>query len=343
MKKGKFLFAITGTIILLLQSILPAVAIDESEDLKSIKAELESMIPEEELGKYGKGEVIGEAYIDQEESYCEEKNPEEAEEGIMLLSAVGSPAVITPGAGHSYGSWGTCEFSVKTQTGTYLGFCAEPNSTTPSGTFSVSELNSDIIKALILCYVIPELYENLGKNIFNERDRNTYAYCHAAVGYAYCGSLTGLSASMAQGIKNMVAVTQNQMATNGTLQRYMSEYKTYVAYNAQQDIVWVERAPKGNIRVLKTSTKPGITNGNTCYSLNGAVYGVYTDQACTNQVATLTTDKDGNSNVAQLDANTYWVKEIKVPIGYVWNHTVYNVTIRSGETAVVKVSVRPIL
>lgn len=232
MKKGKILFAITGTIILLLQSILPAVAIDESEDLKNIKAELESMIPEEELGKYGKGEVIGEAYIDQEESYCEEKNPEEAEERIMLLSAVGSPAVITPGAGHSYGSWGTCEFSVKTQTGTYLGFCAEPNSTTPSGTFSVSELNSDIIKALILCYVIPELYENLGKNIFNERDRNTYAYCHAAVGYAYCGSLTGLSASMAQGIKNMVAVTQNQMATNGTLQRYMSEYKTYVAYNA---------------------------------------------------------------------------------------------------------------
>ena len=341
MKKGKFLFAITGTIILLLQSILPAVAIDESEDLKNIKAELESMIPEEELGKYGKGEVIGEAYIDQEESYCEEKNSEEAEEGIMLLSAVGSPAVITPGAGHSYGSWGTCEFSVKTQTGTYLGFCAEPNSTTPSGTFSVSELNSDIIKALILCYVIPELYENLGKNIFNERDRNTYAYCHAAVGYAYCGSLTGLSASMAQGIKNMVAVTQNQMATNGTLQRYMSEYKTYVAYNAQQDIVWVERAPKGNIRVLKTSTKPGITNGNTCYSLNGAVYGVYTDQACTNQVATLTTDKDGNSNVAQLDANTYWVKEIKVPIGYAWNHTVYNVTIRSGETAVVKVSDAP--
>ena len=83
MKKGKFLFAITGTIILLLQSILPAVAIDESEDLKNIKAELESMIPEEELGKYGKGEVIGEAYIDQEESYCEEKNPEEAEERIM--------------------------------------------------------------------------------------------------------------------------------------------------------------------------------------------------------------------------------------------------------------------
>lgn len=330
MKKGKILFAMAGTVILLLQSILPVLAIDESEELQNIKAELESMIPEEELGKYGKGEVIGEAYIDLGEN-----------NGIALLSNPGSPAVITPGAGHAYGSWGTCEFSVRTQTGTYLGFCAEPNSTTPSGTFSVSELNSETIKALILCYVIPELYENLGKNIFNERDRNTYAYCHAAVGYAYCGSLTGLSVSMAQGVKNMVAVTQNLMATNGTLQRYMAEYKVYVAYNAQQDIVWVEPAPKGKVKVSKTSEKPEVTNGNACYSLKEAVYGVYTDAECKNQAATLTTDESGNSNEVQLNAGTYWVRETKAPKGYAWNQTIYPVTIRSGETVVVKATDAP--
>ena len=44
MKKGKFLFAITGTIILLLQSILPAVAIDESEDLKNIKGTEQGLV-----------------------------------------------------------------------------------------------------------------------------------------------------------------------------------------------------------------------------------------------------------------------------------------------------------
>ena len=349
MKKSRFLFAMAGTIVLLLQSTLPVLAVDEAEELQTIKAELEAMIPEEELGKYGKGEVIGEAYMDLgetnlKESSAEENNLEEddiEENEIMLLSNPGSPAVITPGAGHTYGSWGTCEFTVRTQTGTYLGFCAEPNSTTPSGTFSVSELNSETIKALILCYVIPELYENLGKNIFNERDRNTYAYCHAAVGYAYCGSLTGLSVSMAQGVKNMVAVTQNQMATNGTLQRYMAEYKAYVAYNAQQDIVWVEPAPRGNIKVSKTSTKPEVTNGNTSYSLNGAVYGVYSDAACGNQVATLTTDQNGNSNEAQLNAGTYWVKEIQTPVGYAWNSKIYTATVRSGETVVVKASDTP--
>ena len=349
MKKSRFLFAMAGTIVLLLQSTLPVLAVDEAEELQTIKAELEAMIPEEELGKYGKGEVIGEAYMDLgetnlKESSAEENNLEEddiEENEIMLLSNPGSPAVITPGAGHTYGSWGTCEFTVRTQTGTYLGFCAEPNSTTPSGTFSVSELNSETIKALILCYVIPELYENLGKNIFNERDRNTYAYCHAAVGYAYCGSLTGLSVSMAQGVKNMVAVTQNQMATNGTLQRYMAEYKAYVAYNAQQDIVWVEPAPRGNIKVSKTSTKPEVTNGNTSYSLNGAVYGVYSDAACGDQVATLTTDQNGNSNEAQLNAGTYWVKEIQTPVGYAWNSKIYTATVRSGETVVVKASDTP--
>ncbi len=351
MKKRKFLLAMAGTLILVLQSILPALAVDEAEDLQRIKAELESMLPEEQLGKYAKGEVIGEAYVELTENISEaivqEKTKDETEieekqkNEIALFSATGSPAVITPGAGHVYGSWGTCEFSVRTQTGTYLGFCAQPNSTTPSGTFSVSELNSDTIKALILCYVIPELYENLGKNIFNERDKNTYAYCHAAVGYAYCGSLTGLSASMAQGVKNMVAMTQYQMAANGTLQRYMSEYKVYVAYNAQQDIVWVEPAPEGMVKVSKSSSNKTITNGNNCYNLAGAVYGVYTDAACTNQVATLTTDESGNSNAAKLNAGTYWVREIQTPQGYAWNQTIYQTTIRSGETAVVTTTDMP--
>ena len=124
--------------------------------------------------------------------------------GSALFSRPGTIATITPGKPHSYGSWGTCEFNVKTETGNHLGFCAEPNSGTPSGNFSVSILDDSQeknanIKAAVLCYVIPELYEGLGKNIYNEKDNNTYAYCHALIGYLYNGSLTGLSSSMADG------------------------------------------------------------------------------------------------------------------------------------------------
>ncbi len=122
-----------------------------------------------------RSEVIGTAVV---------VGDEDSAGGSSLFSRPGTIATITPGKNHSYGSWGTCEFNVKTETGNHLGFCAEPNSGTPSGNFSVSILDDSIeknanIKAAVLCYVIPELYEALGKNIYNEKDNNTYAYCHA--------------------------------------------------------------------------------------------------------------------------------------------------------------------
>ena len=108
-----------------------------------------------------------------------------------MFSRPGTIATITPGKPHSYGSWGTCEFNVKTETGNHLGFCAEPNSGTPSGIlvfrFWMILRRRANIKAAVLCYVIPELYEGLGKNIYNAKDNNTYAYCHALIGYLITG------------------------------------------------------------------------------------------------------------------------------------------------------------
>ena len=40
--------------------------------------------------------------------------------GSALFSRPGTIATITPGKPHSYGSWGTCEFNVKTETGNHL-------------------------------------------------------------------------------------------------------------------------------------------------------------------------------------------------------------------------------
>ena len=336
MKKLKRLIALMGVFVFISSSVLTVGATDsnKTQDIKEIEAALKEMIPEDELGKNVKGEIIGEAIVSDEANQ---------NDGIALLSAEGSIATITPGAGHSYGSWGTCEFSVATQTGTHLGFCAEPDTGTPSGQFTVSKLNSDTIKALILCYIIPELYQNLGKNIFNERDNNMYAYCHAAIGYAYNGSLTGLSYNMANGVKQMVAMTQYQMATNGALQSYMSRYTVYVAYNSQQDIVWAEPSPEGYCKVKKTSSNPEITDGNSCYSLKGATYGIYRNSNCSDAswVATMTTDENGDSNTVTLDAGTYYVREGDAPKGYALDRTVHTVQIKEGETYVLKVSDKP--
>ena len=75
-----------------------------------------------------RSEVIGTAVV---------VGDEDSAGGSSLFSRPGTIATITPGKNHSYGSWGTCEFNVKTETGNHLGFCAEPNSGTPSGNFVV--------------------------------------------------------------------------------------------------------------------------------------------------------------------------------------------------------------
>ena len=284
-----------------------------------------------------RSEVIGTAVVVGDEDSAGESS---------LFSRPGTIATITPGKNHSYGSWGTCEFNVKTETGNHLGFCAEPNSGTPSGNFSVSILDDSIeknanIKAAVLCYVIPELYEALGKNIYNEKDNNTYAYCHALVGYLYSGSLTGLSASMANGVKMMRDTVNAHRQTNPTLISYMQRYQVYVAYNDQQDIVWVEEQQKGSMNLKKESANPEVTDGNSCYSREGAIYGVYKEQACITKVADLTTDAQGNSNTVEVDAGTYYVKETKAPKGFVLDKQVHPVTVTAGKTAVLKVKDLP--
>lgn len=284
-----------------------------------------------------RSEVIGTAVV---------VGDEESAGGSALFSRPGTIATITPGKNHSYGSWGTCEFNVKTETGNHLGFCAEPNSGTPSGNFSVSILDDSQeknanIKAAVLCYVIPELYEGLGKNIYNEKDNNTYAYCHALIGYLYNGSLTGLSSSMADGVRMMYSTINTHRQTNPTLISYMQRYQVYVAYNSQQDIVWVEEQQKGSVNLKKESANPEMTDGNSCYSLEGATYGVYKEQTCTTKVADLTTDAQGNSNTVEVDAGTYYVKETKAPKGFVLDKKVHPVTVTAGKTAVLKVKDLP--
>lgn len=260
-----------------------------------------------------------------------------------LRAVAGETCTITPSSGNIYyGSWNTCTFNVSTSGGTFMGYCAEPMSPTPNGRYTVSELNSDYILSAILLYEIPELYEHLGKNIYNEKDNNMYAYCHAAIGYLYNGSLTGLSSSMAAGVKNMVNVIKaindrhpNYEAHNDLLMKYKPSYKLYIAYNNAQDIVWVEKVLNGSLTLKKSSANTTLTNNNSCYSLEGATYGVYSNAACTTQVGTLTTNSSGTANTLSLKAGTYYVKETKAPKGYALDSTVRTVTISAGKTATV--------
>ena len=97
----------------------------------------------------------------------------------------------------------------------------------------------------------------------------------------------------------------------------------------------------GNGKIQKSSSNTTVTNGNDCYSLSGATYGVYSDKGCTKSVATLATNANGNTDIVELRAATYYVKETKAPKGFQLDNNVYTMTVKAGETTTLKVSDTP--
>ena len=72
---------------------------------------------------------------------------------------------------------------------------------------------------------------------------------------------------------------------------------------------------KGKITVQKASSNTTLTNGNKCYNFTGIKYGIYSDANCTSIVATVTLNANGTSDPVDVDAGTYYVKEISTPSG----------------------------
>ena len=85
----------------------------------------------------------------------------------------------------------------------------------------------------------------------------------------------------------------------------------------------------GWIDLVKKSGNENITNNNGCYSLEGAVYGIYSDGV---QVDTITTDKNGYAKSSILPVGNYTVKEITASTGYDLDENTYNVTIVKDQT-----------
>ncbi|MGN0390246.1 MAG: SpaA isopeptide-forming pilin-related protein, partial [Wujia sp.] len=98
----------------------------------------------------------------------------------------------------------------------------------------------------------------------------------------------------------------------------------------------------GSIQIHKYSANPEITDGNNCYSLKGAVFGIFRTradaQAATeaneNAVATITTDAAGNGSAGNLEYGTYYVKETKASPGYRVNTNIYMANIASDTPVV---------
>lgn len=109
-----------------------------------------------------------------------------------------------------------------------------------------------------------------------------------------------------------------------------------------QNLAYWEYHPTGLVMVRKSGQEVELTEGNSCYSIRGAKYGVYRDEECENQLTILTTDAEGKTNTAELEPGTYYIKEIMAPEGYRLDDTVYPVTITEQETQIVETEDMPV-
>ena len=98
------------------------------------------------------------------------------------------------------------------------------------------------------------------------------------------------------------------------------------------------RVIAGHLSVHKSSANPGITDGNDCYSLEGAEFTVYNGAGQPMDV--LTTNANGDTNTLELPEGTYTVRETKPPKGYLPAPD-QQVTVHGGQTTTVQVADKP--
>jgi hypothetical protein len=97
---------------------------------------------------------------------------------------------------------------------------------------------------------------------------------------------------------------------------------------------------QGWMQIIKRSSDPSISGDLSTYSLNGASYAIYADKDMKNEVQTLTLSgdtphKEARAKSKGLNPGTYFVKEVRAPLGYAKDEKVYVVRIEAGKTVTV--------
>ena len=99
----------------------------------------------------------------------------------------------------------------------------------------------------------------------------------------------------------------------------------------------------GSVQIKKSSTNPGMTDGNHCYSYKDATYKIYTSrEAALNRGdagwvsgGTLICDETGVSNTVSLKSGTYYLIEVKAPKGFKLSNEVKQFTVERGKTTTI--------
>lgn len=246
-------------------------------------------------------------------------------------------------------NWGTNIFTVSDPSGdTYWGLCASPNKATPgTGTnyYDSTEYTNDTVARVIYWSlgngwddeewgVLRDYSEDVRTIIAhhtvalamgNDDWNTTYSGAMALgddskIGYQLCMELLNVAANISTGDWDCTVIYISDPDHDC---QNIAVYKE--AYNPPIELT-------GSVRFHKESAMPSISDGNSCYSLDGAEISIYSDADCTDLLDTLTTGEDGytdyySTTFREGDSVTLYFKETKAPKGFLINDEVRSITL----------------
>ena len=151
-----------------------------------------------------------------------------------------------------------------------------------------------------------------------------------------CDNVRAAYSEISQDIQNEVYA-----GARAFVQANKGRYKCggYIYTGEGQDLgqFWAE-LNVGNAKVKKTTANESITKANAMYSIAGATFGIFSDQNCSNQIGTLTTNENGDTNEVEVTAGIVYIKELSAPKGYKLDTIVRSLKVEAGKTATLNVS-----
>ena len=260
-------------------------------------------------------------------------------------------------------NWGTNIFTVSDPSGdTYWGLCASPNKATPgTGTnyYDSTEYTNDTVARVIYWSlgngwddeewgVLRDYSEDVRTIIAhhtvalamgNDDWNTTYSGAMALgddskIGYQLCMELLNVAANISTGDWDCTVIYVSDPDHDC---QNIAVYKE--AYNPPIELT-------GSVRFHKESAMPSISDGNSCYSLDGAEISIYSDADCTDLLDTLTTGEDGytdyySTTFREGDSVTLYFKETKAPKGFLINDEVRSITLDSEDSYTETISDMP--
>lgn len=236
------------------------------------------------------------------------------------------------------------------------GYCAQVEKAGPQGTYTewhwVSEMDSGTLRGdphgmswlIAHCYPLNSTFS--GQTL----DAKGAATVSQAAIWMYQGDLTkdryvakrGLTLyDCTQEQADLAwALAQEAHTHDGEAGSWDHVAKFWVSPNGgRQNIIAIP--PYGSLTVTKQSAETLVSVSGTGYSLEGAEFGLYLDQACTQEVESFTTDAEGNGKTGLVAEGTYYLKEKKAPKGFLVSQDVLKIAMAGGQEIHTEVPEQP--